>query len=207
MATPSRSASEVATAILNFNLLHPTIVENQDSTLLHTFRGLLENSGIENLKRANKLEKKFEAAGLELEPEEPSSISRQVENAGAAYDQLFKALLAIQDGKATLFPKERAAISDAAKLIELLAKESEFLGGFNHDESTRSSLRPESWVEGMSEVQKQGVIDSYSDRSKAQSREHTLTSNNLRTQILPLFRELAQALKIPFNEPGQARRN
>jgi hypothetical protein len=121
----------------------------------------------------------------------------------------------------TLTSGQRRVLSDAAKLVTLLAEErsesarntvndSDVLSthfGVGRairtiDDGSKKNL-PQNPDEMKSHILRH--VECVNTMFSNEALQYFTTEKNLRNKIIPLFRELAQALRIPFNEPGQER--
>lgn len=139
-----------------------------------------------------------------LEGTNPDHILVQVRDAWPDYKNLDSALQAI--GTRELKHAEKLALKDAANLIGLLAEETAFLGGDSHDESTspakpfRALLDRGAAEQGKTRDEAQ---EQYKQEASSVAKERAIEARNLREEIIPRFRELAQALAIAFNRPDR----
>lgn len=113
-----------------------------------------------------------------------------------------------------LLDRQKDAITNAAGLIEVLAEKEQTIGGEMHDEATRLGPHLNRVLEYFAEKENQSAEELTQLKGKAQKAAGLAASmsarhaRTLRENIIPLFRELAAALNIPFNPPqkhGQKR--
>jgi hypothetical protein len=123
-----------------------------------------------------------------------------------------KAVNAVIEGKP--LPREQQnALSKGGELIELIAQHEEFKGGMAHDDVVDpiyerlleiryadKAREGFNYATGLPEAKQK-----LKDERLEEARDKKRLADVFRQEIIPLFRELAQSLHIPFNEPNQGR--
>jgi len=131
----------------------------------------------------------------------------QIDEAQENYRQLLEALQFIEHhNKAPTESKLRAALTDAGRLVELLAKQEDFHGGARQDRSTSDPLAAAfTFTTGETSSQAKETYEAFQDMDAEAAKSCALSAYHYRQGIILLFRELTQALHIPFDDPSKGR--